>query len=78
MLPLDPSADPARRAWLRCPNSDHGAAECIDCRAGRTCTRHWQYLLGNKATRLYLQCPDCAQLWEIDTAAPESQARIAS
>lgn len=78
MMPLDPSADRARRAWLPCPNGDHGSAGCVDCRAGRSCAEHWQYLLSNKGTRVYLQCPDCTQLWGVDTARPDGQVRLAS
>lgn len=77
MMPLDPSADRARRAWLPCPNGDHGSAACVDCRAG-TCPRHWQYLLSNKGTRVFLQCPDCTRLWDVDTARRLVQARLAS
>ena len=65
-MPLDPSADRARRAWLRCPRCDHGRG-CEDCAAGRTCARHWQYLLGNAATVLHLQCPSCLWLWHHDS-----------
>lgn len=42
---------------------DHDATECVDRRAGRTCSPHWQYLLGNRATRLVRQCPDRTRLW---------------
>jgi positive regulator of sigma E activity len=75
MMPLDPSADRARRAWLRCPNGDHGSAGCGDCAAGRSCATHWQYLLGNRGSRVYLQCPDCTQLWDVDS---DGQVRLAS
>jgi hypothetical protein len=79
MMPLDPHADPARRAWLPCPNSDHGAVECLECRNGRSCSRHWQYLLSNQGTRVFLQCPDCHQLWDVDTARPDDEGnRLAS
>jgi len=79
MMPLDPHADPARRAWLTCPNGDHGAAGCLECRNGQSCSRHWQYLLSNRGTRVFLQCPDCMQLWDIDTADPDGEAnRLAS
>jgi hypothetical protein len=78
MMPLDPSADPARRAWLPCPNGDHGAADCVECHAGRNCSRHWQYLLSNRATVVYLQCPTCTQLWHTDTARPGRRTRLAS
>lgn len=65
-MPLDPTADISRRAWLSCPNCDQGA-ECLRCQAGRDCDRHWQYLLGNRAMRLFLQCPNCMHIWDIDT-----------
>lgn len=68
MMPLDPTADIGRRAWLRCPNCDHGS-DCDDCRSGRNCGKHWQYLLSNKAARVFLQCPDCAHLWDVDARA---------
>lgn len=66
MMPLDPTADIGRRAWLPCPTGDHGA-DCGPCQDGRNCDVHWQYLLSNKATRVYLQCPDCGDLWTTDT-----------
>jgi hypothetical protein len=65
-MPLDPSADIARRAWLPCPQCDHGR-DCGDCAGGRTCAEHWQYLLGSTACVVHLQCPTCAHLWELDT-----------
>jgi hypothetical protein len=73
-MPLDPSADAARRAWLPCPNCHHGAG-CEDCAEGRTCGRHWQYLLGNTGRVLHLQCPTCAHLWDVDTR--QDQRRVA-
>jgi positive regulator of sigma E activity len=69
---LDPFADITRRAWLACPNCDHGAT-CAECRQRRTCARHWQYLLGNTARVVHLQCPTCAHLWDHDTR-PSTQA----
>jgi hypothetical protein len=66
MLPIDPHADRSRRAWLPCPNCDHGA-NCPECQSRRNCATHWQYLLSNNATLVYLQCPACAHLWDIDT-----------
>lgn len=65
-LPIDPHADPARRAWLPCPNCHWGNA-CAECRSDRNCRAHWQYLLSNRATQLHLQCPRCATLWTTDT-----------
>jgi primosomal protein N' len=65
-MPLDPSADLGRRAWLPCPHCER-AASCPQCSAGLTCDEHWQYLLSNDAQVLHLQCPDCAGLWDHDT-----------
>jgi uncharacterized Zn finger protein len=59
MTPLDPSASADRRAWLPCPSCEHGG-EC----AGRTCDRHWQYLLSNRGRVVHLQCPACGHLWQ--------------
>ena len=66
MLPIDPTADRGRRAWLPCPCCDH-AAKCGDCRDTRNCDTHWQYLLSNKGTLVHLQCSDCGYLWSTDT-----------
>jgi hypothetical protein len=65
-MPLDPTADIGRRAWLPCPQCAHGD-DCAQCQNGRTCDDHWQYLLSSKATVLHLQCRDCAHLWSHDT-----------
>lgn len=64
-MPLDPFADVARRAWLPCPKCGP-VQDCPDCQAGRNCGQHWQYLLGNHATVVHLQCPSCANLWDYD------------
>ncbi|OBB42803.1 hypothetical protein [Mycobacterium sp. 852002-51961_SCH5331710] len=66
MLPTDPTADRARRAWLACPGCDHGAG-CGECANQRNCADHWQYLLSNRATVVHLQCPTCGHLWSTDT-----------
>jgi hypothetical protein len=66
MLPIDPHADSARRAWLPCPNCHHGA-NCPECQSNRNCSAHWQYLLSNRGTLVYLQCPTCGHLWDTDT-----------
>ncbi|PBC36963.1 hypothetical protein CJ179_44275 [Rhodococcus sp. ACS1] len=66
MLPIDPTADFSRRAWLPCPGCDHGSS-CGDCGSSRNCHRHWQYLLSNQGTTVHLQCPDCTHVWSIDT-----------
>ncbi|MFD8500915.1 hypothetical protein [Amycolatopsis sp. NPDC059657] len=62
-MPLDPTADPSRRAWLPCPRCAHGT----DCDDDGNCSEHWQFLLTNRATVLHLQCPSCAHLWSHDT-----------
>ena len=66
VLPIDPTADRARRAWLACPRCDHGAP-APTARARRTAPTHWQYLLSNQGTVVHLQCPDCGYLWSTDT-----------
>ena len=66
MLPIDPTADRCRRAWLACPACDHGA-HCADCQRGANCETHWQYLLSSQATLVHLQCPTCGALWSTDT-----------
>jgi DNA-binding beta-propeller fold protein YncE len=66
-LPIDPSADRSRRAWLPCPNCNHGG-DCRHCLRKKNCQTHWQYLLENAGTRVSLQCPTCAHLWSVDTA----------
>ncbi|ORW91718.1 hypothetical protein AWB92_17760 [Mycobacterium sp. IEC1808] len=71
---IDPDADPSRRAWLACPNCDHGAG-CADCQSGRNCATHWQYLLKNAASRVFLQCPTCLCTWTVDTAERNRRTR---
>jgi hypothetical protein len=66
MLPIDPSADEARRAWVACPNCDDRRG-CETCAAGRTCSEHWRYLLSNQGRRVHLQCRSCAHLWAWDS-----------
>ena len=66
MLPIDPTADRGRRAWLPCPSCNHGTS-CHDCQSRRNCSNHWQYLLSNQGTVVHMQCPDCAHLWTTDT-----------
>lgn len=65
MLPLDPHADPGRRAWLPCPHcaTTPDDVPCQPCLQRRTCPTHWQYLLSNTGTRLHLQCPSCTHVW---------------
>ncbi|MFC4608538.1 hypothetical protein ACFO9E_12015 [Streptomyces maoxianensis] len=66
MLPIDPSADAGRRAWVPCPGcADH--RDCAVCLAGRTCRDHWRYLLSNVGSLLHLQCSNCAHLWAHET-----------
>ncbi|MFG2310546.1 hypothetical protein ACGFS9_18005 [Streptomyces sp. NPDC048566] len=66
MLPLDPQADPGRRAWAACPNcaDAHG---CTPCGQRRTCPEHWRYLLRADGGLLHLQCPGCAHVWAHDS-----------
>jgi hypothetical protein len=66
VLPIDPTADRCRRAWLQCPTCDLGA-DCTECQSSRNCADHWQYLLSNQATLVHLQCPHCGTLWSTDT-----------
>ena len=73
VLPIDPDADSSRRAWLACPNCDQSS--CDQCRRGRNCDEHWQYLIGNAATVVHLQCPNCAYLWSLDTRRAASMSR---
>jgi DNA-binding beta-propeller fold protein YncE len=70
---IDPNADPSRRAWLGCPNCEHGAG-CPECQSGRNCATHWQYLLKNTAARIFLQCPTCYCVWTVDTSEPGRHA----
>lgn len=67
-MPLDPTASIARRAWLDCPNCEHGK-NCPPCTSSQTCDKHWQFLLSNTTTVLHLQCPTCGHLWDHDTRA---------
>ncbi|MFI8101076.1 hypothetical protein [Streptomyces sp. NPDC086023] len=62
MLPLDPQADPGRRAWVTCPNCDDERG-CGPCTAGRNCADHWRYLLTHTGSLLHLQCPGCTHVW---------------
>jgi DNA-binding beta-propeller fold protein YncE len=71
--PIEPDADPSRRAWLACPNCDHGVG-CPECQSSRNCGTHWQYLLKNNGTRAFLQCPTCFCVWTVDTAEPNRHA----
>jgi DNA-binding beta-propeller fold protein YncE len=71
--PIEPDADPSRRAWLACPNCDHGAG-CPECQSSRNCGTHWQYLLKNTGARVVLQCTTCFCVWTVDTAAPDRHA----
>ena len=63
VLPIDPTADRARRAWLECPRCEHGRA-CAVCQSSRNCGNHWQFLLSNQGTLVHLQCPSCGERWE--------------
>jgi YVTN family beta-propeller protein len=73
-LPIDPGADSSRRAWLPCPNCDHGR-DCPKCQNNQNCPTHWQYLLKNAGTRVSLQCPACARRWSVDTAQMRRRER---
>ena len=73
--PIEPCADPSRRAWLACPNCEHGAG-CPQCQSRRNCATHWQYLLKNSGTQAFLQCPGCFCVWTVDTAATDRDARV--
>ncbi|MEU8591017.1 hypothetical protein AB0C59_29025 [Streptomyces sp. NPDC048664] len=67
MLPIDPHADRARRAWLPCPHC-RDQDGCEACGAGRTCHVHWRYLLSSAGHVVHLQCPTCAHIWDQDTS----------
>ena len=73
-MPIDPTADRSRRAWLPCPGCHHGRS-CGDCASERNCDTHWQYLLSNQGTVVHLQCPDCGHLWATDTRRRAEQKR---
>ncbi len=73
MLPLDPSADRSRRAWVPCPGC-HDHAGCPACAAGRACPEHWRYLLGATGPLVHLQCPSCAHLWTWDSGGARRPA----
>jgi YVTN family beta-propeller protein len=73
-LPIDPAAHSSRRAWLPCPNCNHGHG-CPQCQDNHNCQIHWQYLLNNEGTRVSLQCPTCTHLWTVDTAQARSRQR---
>jgi hypothetical protein len=72
VLPIDPTADRSRRAWLQCPNC-HWHRGCDDCAGGRNCATHWQYLLSNQGMVVHLQCPHCTHLWTVDTRKREQR-----
>ncbi|MFF3032594.1 hypothetical protein ACFVS7_16520 [Streptomyces rubiginosohelvolus] len=65
-LPIDPQADPARRAWVACPACDD-ARRCAICADHRTCGEHWRYLIASNGPVLRLQCPGCTHTWSLDT-----------
>jgi len=71
--PIEPDADPCRRAWFACPNCDHGVG-CPECQSSRNCGTHWQYLLKNRGTQVSLQCPGCCYVWTVDTAERDGTA----
>ncbi len=61
-MPVDPRADPCRRAWIACPWCAE-TTECVDCQAGRNCGLHWRYLLESAPHRVLLECRSCSLLW---------------
>ena len=71
MFPIDPTADPGRRAWFGCPQCNHGVG-CDECQSSRNCRVHWQFLLSNQAWLLHLQCPECGHLWSVDSRRARS------
>jgi len=73
MLPIDPHADPSRRAWVACPACRHGDG-CPECEIGRNCFVHWQYLIRNEGPHVSLQCPTCAHWWIADTSQSDWRA----
>jgi ATP-dependent helicase YprA (DUF1998 family) len=75
-VPIDPHADFSRRAWLCCPNCDHGAG-CPECGSNRNCGTHWQYLLSNDGPLVFLQCPVCAELWAYDAITQRRSRKAA-
>jgi YVTN family beta-propeller protein len=74
-LPIHPDAHSSRRAWLPCPNCNHGH-DCPQCQDNHNCQTHWQYLLKNESTRVSLQCPTCAHFWTVDTAQAHRRTRV--
>ncbi|MFE6910117.1 hypothetical protein [Streptomyces erythrochromogenes] len=66
MLPLDPQADPGRRAWIPCPHC-RDTHTCHTCQQQQTCPTHWRYLLTNTGTLLHLQCPTCTNVYTHET-----------
>jgi len=74
VLPIDPTADQGRRAWLSCPRCNHDA-RCAECQSTRNCATHWQYLLSNEGTLVHLQCHDCGHLWSTDTRKRAARRR---
>ncbi|MFD7921227.1 hypothetical protein ACFV3R_18615 [Streptomyces sp. NPDC059740] len=66
MLPVDPTADISRRAWIDCPScADHQG--CPACGAGRNCPDHWRYVLAWEGRSVHVQCRTCTHLWVHDT-----------
>ncbi|GAB2726955.1 hypothetical protein GCM10010442_55640 [Kitasatospora kifunensis] len=66
LLPIDPQADPGRRAWVACPACDE-VRGCAPCAERRNCAEHWRYLLSNTGSLLHLQCPACTHVWDHET-----------
>jgi hypothetical protein len=69
-LPLDPQADPSRRAWIHCTICP--PQTCDDCAGRRNCSVHYSYLLGNHGHHVSLQCQQ-GHVWTVDTRKRNSQ-----
>ncbi len=74
--PIEPDADPSRRAWLAPTNCNHGTG-CPECESRRNCGIHWQFLLKNIGTQVFLQCRTCFYVWSVCTAEPDRPAPAA-
>lgn len=44
------------RGW---PCGSCPVGDCRSCRQGRSCERHWTFLLAAEARRIFVQCPRC-------------------
>ena len=73
-LPIDPDPHSSRRAWLPCPNCNHGH-DCPPAKTTTTANPIGNTSFTTKAPGLLLQCPTCAHLWTVDTAQARSRQR---